>query len=129
MELAYSHFNDIFCEDVKQATLIHGDFFIANILVNNKSLEPVAFIDPYESMWADLDYELFALDNVNGNCFNLFETYKSKVSLSKMCEIKCAFYALFKEIMWFQVYGSKSDPFIKGLCKKMEKQLLVYNMI
>lgn len=129
MELAYRHYPDIFCEEVKQATLIHGDFFVANILIAPKTLEPLAFIDPFESMWADVEYELFALNNVNASCFQLYEAYVRKAQVSKMCAVKCAFYALYKEIMWYQLYGVKYDDFIAGLCEKMKQQLAAYNML
>lgn len=128
MELAFSHFDDIFCEQVKEATLIHGDFFVANILVDPKTLLPTAFLDPYGSMWADVEYELFALNNVNSGCFRLYEHYQAKARLSEMCDIKCAFYALFKEFMWYHVYGAKNDDFINLLCKRMKKQLKLYKM-
>ena len=54
-----------------------------------KSLLPQAVIDPYNSMWADREYELFALNNVMGSCFRLYENYKSKVELSRLCDLKC----------------------------------------
>lgn len=123
MQKAFDAYDQIFYEEVPSASLIHGDFYVANILVNPKTLEPVAFIDPFNSFWADVEYELFALNNVMGSCFKLYENYKSKAAVSQMCDIKCAFYALFAEVLWYQLYGSKSDAFIAGLTKKMQKQM------
>lgn len=128
MDRAFRRYDDIFGEEVKRAVLIHGDYWQANILIDPKSLIPQAIIDPYNSMWADREYELFALNNVMGSCFKMYENYKSKVELSRLCDLKCAFYALFSEVRWFHQLGEGSHPFMQTLAERMEKQMRRFSM-
>ena len=108
--------------------LIHGDYWPANILIDPKSLLPQAVIDPYNSMWADREYELFALNNVMGSCFRLYENYKSKVELSQLCDLKCAFYALYSEVRWFHQLGEGSHPFMWTLAKRLKRQMKRFSL-
>lgn len=128
MEKAFRRYDDIFGEEVKQAVLIHGDYWPANILIDPKSLIPQAVIDPYNSMWADREYELFALNNVMGGCFRLYENYQSKVAISALCDLKCAFYALYSEVRWFHQLGGGSLAFMQTLAKRLEKQMKRFSM-
>lgn len=128
MDRAFRRYDDIFEEEVKHAVLIHGAYWQANILVDPKSLISQAVIDPYNSMWADREYELFALNNVMGSCFKMYENYKSKVELSRLCDLKCVFYALFSEVRWFHQLSEGLHPFMQTLAKRMEKQMRRFSM-
>lgn len=128
MEKAFRRYEDIFGEEIRQAVLIHGDYWPANILIDPKSLLPQAVIDPYNSMWADREYELFALNNVMGSCFRLYENYKSKVKLSRLCDLKCAFYALYSEVRWFHQLGEGSHPFMWTLAKRLKRQMKRFSL-
>ena len=128
MEKAFRRYEDIFGEEIRQAVLIHGDYWPANILIDPKSLLPQAVIDPYNSMWADREYELFALNNVMGSCFRLYENYKSKVELSQLCDLKCAFYALYSEVRWFHQLGEGSHPFMWTLAKRLKRQMKRFSL-
>lgn len=128
MEKAFRRYEDIFGEEIRQAVLIHGDYWPANILIDPKSLLPQAVIDPYNSMWADREYELFALNNVMGSCFRLYENYKSKVELSRLCDLKCAFYALYSEVRWFHQLGEGSHPFMWTLAKRLKRQMKRFSL-
>ncbi|MGN1160871.1 MAG: hypothetical protein ACI4SX_01360, partial [Candidatus Fimenecus sp.] len=86
-------------------------------------LTPTAIIDPLESKWADKEYDLFQLRNLNGGMFHLYETYKSKFPVSEKCDIKCAFYGLYNEIYCNIMAGSFNQFLIKPVVKRMKKEL------
>lgn len=122
MEDAWSAFDLIFSERVETACLIHGDMNVMNILAD-KALEPTAIIDPLESKWADKEYELFQLRNLTGDKFGLYDMYKTKYSVSKNCDIKTAFYALYHEVYSYIVSGNKVNSILMPLVKRMKKEL------
>ena len=119
IEKAYSKFNYIFSEPVNEAVLTHGDLNVMNIMVDKKSLKPLAFIDPLESMYADREYDLFQFNNLTGKCFFLYKTYKEKFPVSRNCDLKCAFYALFHEAAMFirngKIHGFIVNPLVKNM--------------
>lgn len=97
MKKAWDSFDFIFSEKVKQPGLIHGDLNVMNIIAD-KNLNPTAVIDPFQSMWADTEFDLFQLKSLTGNAFDLYKTYKEKYPVSEKCDLKTAFYALYHEI-------------------------------
>lgn len=123
MEKAWDNFDYIFSEPVENAVLIHGDLNTMNIMTD-KHLNPTAIIDPLESKWADKEYDLFQLRNLNGDMFNLYETYKRKFPVSEKCDIKCAFYGLYNEIYCNIMAGSFNVFLIKPVVKRMKKELV-----
>lgn len=122
MEKAWDNFDYIFSEPVENAVLIHGDLNTMNIMADNH-LNPTAIIDPLESKWADKEYDLFQLRNLNGDMYNLYETYKRKFPVSEKCDIKCAFYGLYNEIYCNITAGSFNAFLIKPVVKRMNKEL------
>lgn len=122
MEKSWDNFDQIFSEPVENAVLIHGDLNTMNIMAD-KHLNPTAIIDPLESKWADKEYDLFQLRNLNGDMYNLYETYKRKFSVSEKCDIKCAFYVLYNEIYCNITAGSFNAFLIKPVVKRMKKEL------
>ena len=122
MESAWDNFDYIFSEPVEEAVLIHGDLKTMNIMAD-KHLKPIAIIDPLESKWADKEYDLFQLRNLNGEMFNLYATYKNKFPVSEKCDIKCAFYGLYNEIYCNIKAGSFNQFLIKPVVKRMKKEL------
>ncbi|MGN0539510.1 MAG: fructosamine kinase family protein [Candidatus Fimenecus sp.] len=122
MEKAWDNFDYIFSEPVENAVLIHGDLNTMNIMAD-KHLNPTAIIDPLESKWADREYDLFQLRNLNGEMFHLYETYKRKFPVSEKCDIKCAFYGLYNEIYCNIMAGSFNQFLIKPVVKRMKKEL------
>lgn len=86
-------------EEPKNAVLIHGDLNIMNIMAKPYNIELTGFIDPCGSMWADREYDLYQLQNMWGNKFFLFETYK-KLSggLSKASDFRVAYYGAINEV-------------------------------
>ena len=122
MKEAWKEFDSIFTEEVSEACLIHGDLNVMNIMVD-KSLKPVAFIDPLNSMYADREYDLFQHMNLTGNRFGLYENYKSKFKVSDKCDIKCAFYRLWNEAMVYLNTGKYTGFIMKSAVNYMKKQL------
>ena len=123
MENAWDNFDYIFSEPVENAVLIHGDLNTMNIMAD-RNLKPTAIIDPLESKWADKEYDLFQLRNLNGEMFNLYETYKSKFPVSEKCDIKCAFYGLYNEVYCNIMAGGFNKYLIKPVVKRMKKELV-----
>ena len=89
-------FDGIYTEP-DRAALIHGDLNIMNIMADPKSFELTGFIDPCGACFADREYDLFQLRNMWGDAFGLYETYKSKHTLSDHSDFKVAFYAAMNE--------------------------------
>lgn len=126
MESAWDAFDIIFAEEVEKASLIHGDMNVMNILAD-KDLNLVAVIDPLESKWADKEYELFQLRNLTGDKFGLYDMYKKKYPVSKNCDIKTAFYALYHEVYCYIISGKKVNFILIPLVKRMKKELKKIN--
>lgn len=95
---AIAQFDNIFYLPITEASLIHGDYNMWNVLIDKKNCEVTAIIDPCGCMWADSEYDLYQLNNANGKHLKLFETYAKKKKLSENCRQKMAFYELFTEI-------------------------------
>lgn len=123
MEEAYSLFDLIFEEEVKEAVLIHSDLNVMNIMVNPRNFEPVAIIDPLESKYADREFDLFQLNNLTGKYFGLYDEYKRKYPVSKNCDIKCAFYALWNEVYCYIKSGKLFTTIMRPLVKNMKKEI------
>ena len=128
MERAYANFDAIFDEDVKEASLIHGDLNIANILIDTQTLEPLAIIDPFNSMWADREYDLFQFNNILKKTFNICKIYKSKYKTSEKCDLKLAFYALFNEALCAIKSGYMLSILLYMQKRELEKQLKLFNI-
>lgn len=74
----WANYDLIFCDEVKEACLIHGDANVMNIMTK-KPFELVGFIDPLDSMYADREYELFQLCNLTGNAFKLYKRTRQNI--------------------------------------------------
>lgn len=122
MTAAYKKFDVIFSEDVTEASLIHGDLNVMNVMVDRKC-RVTAFIDPLNSMYADREYELFQLRNLTGDRFKLYDTYKSRYKVSARCDEKCAFYALWNEAMVYLKTGRYTRFIMRAVVKRMKKEL------
>ncbi len=118
----WTNYDLSFCDEVKEACLIHGDANVMNIMTK-KPFELVGFIDPLDSMYADREYELFQLRNLTGNAFRLYETYKAKYPVSPKCDVKCAFYGLFHEINCYLRNGTYTGFIMRAAVKRTKAQL------
>ncbi len=84
-------------EEPECPVLTHCDLNIMNIMADAKTMKLTGFIDPCGSMWADKEYDLFQLQNMWGNKFKLYETYKAINKTSANCDFKIAFYGALNE--------------------------------
>lgn len=120
---AVENFDKIFYLPITEASLIHGDYNMWNVLIDKKNCKVTAIIDPCGCMWADSEYDLYQLNNANGKHLKLFETYANKKTLSENCNQKMAFYELFTEI---EHYHNSGYPVIQKLIKKQADNLKEY---
>lgn len=127
MERAWDNFDSIFSEKVEHACLIHGDLNVMNIMADDE-LYPTAIIDPLESKWADVEFDLFQLKNLTGNAFGLYKTYKSKYPTSKNCDIKVAFYAMYHEIYCYIFSGRRTKINHLRCLLQLKKELKKANL-
>ena len=107
MESAIEHYDDIFYLPITEARLIHGDYNMWNIMVDESVEHACAAIDPYNCCYADSEFDLYQLDNANGKSFGLLDLYINKQPVSENFRLKRAFYELFTEINHY--YDSNVD--------------------
>ena len=120
---AYAQFDRIFYLPITEAVLVHGDYNMWNILVDKKECRVSGVIDPFGCMWADSEFDLYQLNNVNGKHLGLLEAYASKRGLSENCMQKMAFYELFNSV---EHYYTSGHPVRKRKMKKRVAALKKY---
>lgn len=125
VEQSYNNFDKIFCDEVSVPTLIHGDYWMPNFIIDKKSMELLSVVDPFNVMWADPEYELFAMTVGYGKKLHLYEIYKSKVNVSKHCDMKLELYALYSELLWYKKLGSITHSYLKMRSKRLLKQMKI----
>lgn len=123
VQVSYNNLDKIFSEKITTPTLIHGDYWMPNFIIDKKSMELVAAVDPFNVMWADPEYELFAMTVGYGKNLHLYEIYKSKVKVSAFCDVKLEMYALYSELLWYKKLGSISHSYLKKRSKSLIKQI------
>lgn len=122
MQTAWKNFDYIFSEPVKEASLIHGDLNVMNVM-SDKRLNITALIDPLECKWADKEFDLFQLRNLTGECFGLYEAYKRKYPVSEKCDLKCAFYAVYHEVYCLISTGTNTEIILAAAVKRLKREL------
>ena len=122
MECGWAAFDEIFSEPVERACMIHGDLNVMNVM-SDKKLNLTAIIDPLESKWADPEYELFQMRNLTGNLFGLYETYKRNYPVSKNCDVKTAFYALYHEVYTYIITGSRIHWYLPQMVRRFNRDI------
>lgn len=129
VNLSYSNLDKIFQNTTGKPTLIHGDYWMPNFIIDKKKMELKAAIDPFNVMWAEPEYELFAMTVGFGEKLKLYELYKSKVEVSAFCDMKLEMYALYSELLWYKKLGTISHSYLvkrsKALIKEMKKNLKI----
>lgn len=123
VELSYENFDRIFSEKIYPPTIIHGDYWMPNFIIDKKSMELLSVVDPFNVMWADPEYELFAMTVGFGEKLHLYELYKSKVKVSKHCDMKLEMYALYSELLWYKKLGSIEHSYLKMRSKRLIKEM------
>lgn len=127
--LSYENFDKIFSESISTPTLIHGDYWMPNFIIDKKSMELLSVVDPFNVMWADPEYELFAMTVGVGKKLHLYELYKSKVNVSKHCDLKLEMYALYSELLWYKKLGNVTHSYLKFRSKRLLKEMKKHNII
>lgn len=123
VELSYKNFDRIFESTNGQPTLIHGDYWMPNFIVDSKSMTLAGVVDPFNVMWAEPEYELFSLTVGTGRNLHLYEIYKSKAKVSDFCDLKLELYALYSELLWYKKLGTISHSYLKMRAKRLIKQM------
>ena len=122
MRAAWAKFDVIFSEEPERACLIHGDLNVGNIMVG-RGYRLTGFIDPLNSMYADVEYDLFQFDNLTGKRFYLRETYIEKYGASRCCMQKLAFYGLWNEVYCYIKSGVLVNLIMDPLVRNMHGRL------
>ncbi len=126
---AYRRFDDIFYLPIREASLIHGDYNMWNILLDGARQNAVAVIDPCGCGWFDSEYDLYQLDNANGKVFGLLDLYRQKVPLSENFDLKRCFYELFTEIQHFVRAGvDASDSALPTQAENLRRQMALHHI-
>ena len=97
-ERSIEAFHSIFRFPITEARLIHGDYNMWNIMLNESRNKAYAVIDPFNCCYADSEYDLYQLDNANGKDYGLLTKYCEKVKVSKNFIEKRRFYELYSEV-------------------------------
>ncbi len=119
LEFSHEHFDKFFAEEVRAASLIHGDLNNENIIISTD--EHIAgLIDPMGVMYGDREIELFQLECSNGTDMNLLERYFSKVVPSKNFEMKSAFYKSWAETNHYSRIGKPQDDNLDNFLCQLE---------
>ncbi len=129
VELSHKNFDSIFCEEIFPPTLIHGDYWMPNFIIDKKSMELLSAVDPFNVMWADPEYELFAMTVGFGEKLHLYELCKSKVKVSKHCDMKKEMYALYSELLWYKKLGSIDHSYLRLRAKRLTDEMKKYGII
>ncbi|MEG2413213.1 MAG: fructosamine kinase family protein [Clostridia bacterium] len=118
---AYGEFDKFFVEKVAKPSLIHGDYNMSNIMINN-SLDGVAgVIDPICSMWGDREIELFQLDSGVGKDLHLLENYQQKCPQGATYAQKSAFYKAFAEYNHYARIARAEDDYALKCVEELKK--------
>lgn len=108
---------------IEKPSLIHGDYWIPNFVINPDTYDLVGVVDPFNVMWAEPEYELFALTVGKGKKLKLYENYKNKMSATDFCDMRLELYALFNELNWYKKLGSISHSYLYYRAKRLLKQM------
>lgn len=124
LNLIKINFDDIFDNTENIACLSHGDFWAPNMIINTEKSEIAGVIDPFNTRFVEPEYELFCLTLGLGEKLKLYDLYKSRVNVSKYCDLKIELYALCNEIDWWMRLGEiETINYIKMRSKKLIKQI------
>lgn len=123
VELSYEKLSEILRDTEGVPTLIHGDYWQPNFIVNPDTYALVGVIDPFNLLWAEPEYELFTLTVGGSKKLKLYENYKSKITPSKYCDLKVELYALYNELLWYKKLGSVSMGYLLYRSRRLIKRM------
>lgn len=122
VQLIYDNFDLIFDDAKGEPTLCHGDFWMPNMVIDFKKSELAGVIDPFNIIYAEPEYELFSLTLGFGKKLKLYNIYKSRVSVSKYCDLKVELYALCNELDWYMWLNSIGHNYLKFRAENLINQ-------
>lgn len=125
-ELSIEKMEGIFKEPIKKSSLIHSDYNLWNILVNEKTANITAVIDPLDVSWADRELDLFHLQNADGDRFGLLDYYRHHHRLSDLFEVKNAFYWFWDDIKHLENMGWYDEGHFVRQGENLEKFIRQY---
>lgn len=125
---AYENYDAIFDEPVGKPTIIHGDYWAANILVN-KNYEIVGVLDPFNSMWGDSEYELFALNAAHNGKIPVLEAFMSRQSVSQKFMLKNYFYFFFSEVYWVVKLHHDNNEYLNEIIRNLDAEMKRFKII
>lgn len=123
MHLIERNFDEIFKDVPTTACISHGDFWLANMLIDPQKCEVAGVIDPNNVAWVEPEFEIFALTVGNGKHLRLYQNYKKRVKPSKYCDLKIELYALCNELLWYQQLGFAPINYIKYRARRLKRQM------
>ena len=126
LEAAAAQQSEILAEDAGTPRLIHGDLNVMNIMADPKTLRLTGFIDPFNSMWADPEYDVFQLRNLGGGMYGLYGLYGEYKARAKCCELvdlKTAYYAAVNEALCYLRSGVKFEPQHKICDQRLRREM------
>lgn len=119
LELTKNNFFKIFPCSTNKSYLCHGDFWMCNMLIDFKKADLAGVLDPFNVIWAEPEYELFALTLGYGKTLKLYERYKQLNPVSEHCDLKVELYALCNELHWYKKLGSIDHNYLKYRAKRL----------
>ncbi|MGN1442460.1 MAG: phosphotransferase family protein [Acutalibacteraceae bacterium] len=123
LEKAKNNFDIIFDEPTGQPCPCHGDFWLNNMIIDPKSKTLAGVLDPFDALWAEPEYELFALTLGFGKTLKLYERYKAETEASKYCDLKVELYALVNELHWYKQLDSIGHGYLDYRAKRLIKEI------
>lgn len=117
------NFEEIFRDVDKTACISHGDYWMANMLVDTKNCTVAGVIDPNNVAWVEPEYELFAVTVGYGQILNLYKRYRRRKPVSRYCDLKIELYALVNELDWYRNLGFCPKNYLYYRARRLIKQI------
>lgn len=127
IKLGVSKYDMIFDEPISPPTMIHGDYWAQNVMID-KDYNLIGVVDPFNCMWADSEYELFALNAVYGKKLPVLEAYLARKAVSTKFMLKNQFYILMSEVYWVVKLHHDNNNYLKVLVREFYKQLKAFGL-
>lgn len=126
VEESLGKFDRIFSELIEKSSLIHSDYNLWNVLVNQETAHIQAIIDPLNACWADSELDLFHLQNADGDRFGLLDYYKSHYPLTDLFPVKNAFYWFWDDIKHMVNMGWYEEKYFISQGNKLQNMMNQY---
>ncbi len=125
---AFDFYDIIFGDFSGKPTIIHGDYWAENIIVN-ENYELIGVLDPFNSMWGDSEYELFALNAMHNGKIPVLEAFMSKQAVSEKFMVKNYFYFLFSETFWVTKLHHDNVAYLNEIIANLNTEMIKIGLI